>query len=163
MGSGVSRNSDQLVCPSGYSEEKFKKIIKAFDRLDRDGDQAIESEEAATMANLHVKNKIRLLSTHIDERKRGYDLELSRLNNQSKIELEKLELKWKNHIENYKNGFGEQQELLNKKLAFYQGLNKEGAKKEVIKAIVGKDDKIEFWKFYDYMKDKTDDLDNLEY
>ena len=67
------------------------------------------------------------------------------------------------NIENYKNGFGEQQGLLNKKLAFYQGLNQEGAKKEVIKAVVGKDDKIEFWKFYDYMKDKTDDLDNLEY
>lgn len=163
MGSGVSRNSDQLVCPSGYSEENFKKIIKAFDRLDRDGDQAIESEEAATMANLHVKNKIRLLSTHINERKRGYDLELNRLNNQSNIELEKMKLKWKNHIENYKSGFGEKQGLLNKKLAYYQGLNNEGAKKEVIKAVVGKDDKIEFWKFYEYMKDKTEDLDNLEY
>ena len=163
MGSGVSRSSDQLVCPTDFQKEKFDKIIKAFDRLDRDGDQAIESQEAASMANLHVKNKIRLLSTHIDERDRGYNLESNRLENQKSIELEKLELKWSNYIINYKKSYNDQQVILKKKLEFYQGLDDVGAKKEVIKAVVGKDDKIEFWKFYDYIKDKTDDLDNLEY
>ena len=65
MGSGASKS--QLKCPKDYEPEKFKKILKLFDRLDSNGDQVVGTEELSKIADLHVRNKIRKYKNYIEK------------------------------------------------------------------------------------------------
>ena len=58
MGSGTST---QLKCPSDYDTENFNKILRLYDKLDKDGDHVVETEELKEISDLHIKNRINLL------------------------------------------------------------------------------------------------------
>ena len=51
----------KLVCPDDYDKDKFSKILKLFDKLDKNGDRVVETSELKEISELHVKNRIRLL------------------------------------------------------------------------------------------------------
>ena len=44
--------STQLVCPKDYDEDKFKLILKLFDKLDNNGDRVVETSELNEISEL---------------------------------------------------------------------------------------------------------------
>ena len=49
------------------------------------------------------------------------------------------------------------------KLASYDNLNEKQKAEKFLGVVSDKNNHIEFWKFFDYMKDKTDDIQNIEF
>jgi Ca2+-binding EF-hand superfamily protein len=59
MGSGLTKSS-KLVKPDDCDKEVWSKILKLFDRLDKDGTHSIEENELmGHITNLHTKNNLR--------------------------------------------------------------------------------------------------------
>ena len=159
MGGGSSR----LVCPKDYDESKFKKILLLYDKLDKNGDNTVDENELSAISQLHVKNELNKLENMkkplINEKhqsivKMEADLEIKikefrdninimkeQLNNNTKHKLEIIE----NDIKNLKN------------------LSEEERNKKFKNAITDKKNQIEFWKFFEYMKTRTDDIPNISF
>lgn len=159
MGGGSSR----LVCPKDYDESKFKKILLLYDKLDKNGDHNVDENELSAISQLHVKNQLNKLENmkkplvnekHQSIVKMEADLEIKikelrdninimkeQLNNNTKHKLEIIE----NDIKNLKN------------------LSEEERNKKFKNAITDKKNQIEFWKFFEYMKTRTDDIPNISF
>ena len=159
MGGGSSR----LVCPQDYDESKFKKILLLYDKLDKNGDHTVDENELSAISQLHVKNQLNKLENmkkplvnekHQSIVKMEADLEIKikelrdninimkeQLNNNTKHKLEIIE----NDIKNLKN------------------LSEEERNKKFKNAITDKKNQIEFWKFFEYMKTRTDDIPNISF
>ena len=57
MGSGQSRKAPHVLeCPKGYDKVEFQKKCTLFDKLDRDSNLGVSSDELTNIAELHVKN-----------------------------------------------------------------------------------------------------------
>jgi len=159
MGSAAST---KLKCPNDYDKQKFNMILKLYDNLDKNGDQVIDTLELKDIANLHIENRKTELSKLRIKEEQDYK---SILNNgyleyeKKKLELKSLHVK---NIDYIKNSH------ISKDVSFINDINKLNKMKEVEKCqtflnIVSNDGKhIEFWKFFDYMKDRTQDIKNIE-
>ena len=79
MGGGFS-STRELKCPDGYDKSKFDKILKLYDKIDKNGNMVIEEEEIGILSLHHVKNRIMLLETE-------------KLENKNKMENDILSLK----------------------------------------------------------------------
>lgn len=163
MGSGASKESRQLVCPELYPEDKFSKVLKLFDRLDEDGDQVVENDELKCIAQLHVKNKINLLNLNLQSNKVTFDSQNKLYLEKKRLAIEKLEKEWDDRICNYKTSYENEVNLLKSKLTNYQNMKDEDKQEMFMNVITDDDNKIEFWKFFEYIKDKTDDIDNIKF
>lgn len=163
MGSGASKGSSQLVCPESYPEEKFNKILKLFDRLDQDGDQVVENDELKCIAELHVKNKIAMLNLSLKNNKVTFESNNKLYLEKKRLEMEKLEKEWDDRIKNYQVNYQREVDLINKNMNGYQNMKSEDKQKMFMNVITDDNNKIEFWKFFEYMKNKTDDIDNIKF
>tara|TARA_B100001057_G_C22740990_1_gene907737 strand:+ start:741 stop:1091 length:351 start_codon:yes stop_codon:yes gene_type:complete len=114
MGSGAST---QLTCPIGENEDDFNIILKLYDQIDTDGDQALEKQEVTAIANHHINNRILLLKQDISE--------------------------------------------INKKIEYYSCMTQKQKSELFIQKVSNSDHKIEFWKFYEYMKTRVGDIKNI--
>lgn len=159
MGSGAS---SKRVCPSDYDDDKFSKIIKLFDQLDNNGDNIVESSELDDISKLHVKNQI----TELENKKNS---EISRRNKvnefiineakkkQNEIQKEMFDSKFKNDC------FSNNQILVfNMEIEWLKRLGKEKREILFLKKVSNKKGYIDFWKFFEYMKNRTHDIKNIE-
>jgi len=145
MGSGIS-NTGQLVCPEGYDKEKFKQILYLYDKLDTNGDMVIEKEELFILTEHHIKNK-KLLTI---------SLEYESL----KKNLEKEYLKKK---EKYENTEKDKKKEIDNTILSLTHLTK-SEKYEIFKQkFCDNDNKLEFKLFFEYMKEKTEDIENINW
>jgi hypothetical protein len=161
MGGGTSK-VEVLKCPDGYDKRKFKKICTLFDKLDKDSNLGVSSDEIEDIATHHVANCI--LRTEGQIAAKGKALEVAK----TQITLDE-----RNAIAKVKQGFEmrRQQEMLvhtaavesleNRKTA-YEGLDKDGKANTFIKAVSGPGDMITFWSFFEYMKTRTGDMKNIK-
>ena len=163
MGSGASKESIQLVCPESYQEDKFNKILKLFDRLDEDGDQVVENDELKCIAQLHIKNKINLLNLNLQSNRVTFDSQNKLYLEKKRLAIEKVEKEWDNRICSYKTSYENEVKLLQSKLTNYHNMKDEDKQEMFMNVITDDDNKIEFWKFFEYIKDKTDDIDNIKF
>ena len=160
MGSSAST---KLVCPKDYDNEKFKTILELFDKLDKNGDRVVESNELKEIANLHVKNRIRLLNesknTSTENLKlKIADLESKKLQTIAKINREIAMEKRKvnsEHTQFMQNTVA--------KIQSYEKLDEKEKAEKFLGVVSDKNNHIEFWKFFDYMKNKTDDIQNINF
>jgi len=67
MGSGLTKQKKQLVCPVDYDKDKFSQILMLYDKLDANGDHVVETKELEKIAELHVINKIRNYNIFIEK------------------------------------------------------------------------------------------------
>ena len=163
MGSGASKGSGQLVCPESYPEEKFNKILRLFDRLDEDGDQVVENDELKCIAQLHIKNKINLLNLNLQNNKVTYESKNQLYLEKKRLAIEKLEREWDDRIANYKTSYESEVKQMQLKMTTYQNMKDKDKQELFMNVITDDDNKIEFWKFFEYIKDKTDDIDNIKF
>ena len=159
MGSG----SSQLKCPKDYDDEKFKKILALYDKLDKNGDHTVDESELSAISELHVTNQLRRLENMkqpliIDKdqqiSKMQSDLELAIKNLQANTELKKTQL---DSETNHKI------EIIEKDIKTMNTLSCEERAAKFKNAITDSKDQIEFWKFFQYMKTRTDDIPNIQW
>jgi len=158
MGSGAS---SKLVCPSDYDKDKFSKIRNLFDQLDNNGDNVVESSELDGISKLHVQNQITEL-----ENKKKYEISRRKKVNefiindakkkQNEIQKEMFNSKFKNEC--YSNN-----ELIafNMEIGWLNRLEREKREILFLKKVSNKKGFIDFWKFFEYMKNRTHDIKNI--
>ena len=166
MGSGVSicnPTGGELRCPKNYDKMKFQKILTLYDKLDTNGNMVIEQEEFYILANHHIKNQREMVvneqvknDTDIKSRmlmlNLKYENDKKKLEEDHKKEIQRLELKEKDDDAEY-----------NKRLANIDLLTKE-QKYEIFKQrFTDKENKINFKMFFEYMKTRTDDIQNINW
>ena len=162
MGSGVSTSSE-LTCPKNYDKKNFQKILTLYDKLDINGNMVIEQEELYVLANHHIKNKKELIlaekmknDTNIKSRilalNLKYENDKKQLESNHKLEIQKLKQKEKEDDDEY-----------TKRLANIDLLTKE-QKYEIFKQrFTDKKNNINFNMFFEYMKTRTDDIQNINW
>jgi Ca2+-binding EF-hand superfamily protein len=157
MGSG----SSQLKCPNDYDKEKFEKIMKLYDSLDSNGDHVIETDELNKIADLHVRNKIRKLKENIDNINSETETKNKILENDISFKI--AELNTQLIIKQTRN-LAEKDDLIsftNSEIDKLQSMPKEKKSEKFMEAVTTKNGNIDFWKFFDYMKSRTQDIDNI--
>jgi len=160
MGSGAS---SELKPPKNYDKTKFQKILSLYDKLDSNGNMVIEQEELYILANHHIKNKKLIIQkekmkndTEIKSRilalNLKYENDKKELENNHKSQIEKLKQKEKDDDAEYV-----------KRLANIDLLTKE-QKYDIFKSrFTDKKNNINFNMFFEYMKNKTDDIQNINW
>ena len=162
MGSGISRTS-YLKCPKDYDAEDFSKILKLYDKLDDDGNMVIEENELTHIAIHHNNNKKKnieqeLIDNETNREKIQLELKL-KLEQQKKL----LENKYKSDL-NLENLLCNNNNIrLNKELEVLNNLTIEEQRKKFKEKITDDKDHIKFWKFFEYMKNKVNDIDNINW
>ena len=162
MGSGISRTT-YLKCPKDYDAEDFKKILKLYDKLDDDGNMIVEENELTQIAIHHHNNKNKnieqeLIDNEANRQKIQLELKL-KLEQQKRI----LENKYKSEV-NLENLLCDNNNIrLNKELELLNNLTIEEKRKKFKEKITDDKDHIKFWKFFDYIKNRVDDIDNINW
>jgi len=162
MGSGYSKGSEKRVCPGDYEEEKFEMILELYDKLDENGDNIVDSLELQDIADLHVKNRIskikglkvkenlefqkeiRLIDVEYDKKRAAFEKELMDL---KKDKLEKSLEKTRE---------------LEDKINMLNTMNC-STRNDLFLQKVTSNNQIEFWNFFEYMKERTNDIKNIEF
>ena len=152
-----------LKCPDGYDKKKFKKICTLFDKLDKDSNLGVSSDEIGDIAAHHVENCIRHTEQQIIAK--GKALKVARI---------QITLDENNAIAKIKQEFDmrrKQEELihvaaiqsLDNRKTSYEGLDAAGKANAFMKAVMPKgEEHMDFWSFFEYMKTRTDDINNIK-
>ncbi len=160
MGSGASK---QLQCPKGYDNDKFALILKLFDRLDQDGDNVVELDELKEIAKLHVENKIRNLQLSQGENTNLHVLELEKIENRKLHAIREVEEKAKIEKAQADAQLQAKIDQASTTITKYQGLSEEERAKKFLGVVSDDQKHINFWKFFDYMKNRTGDIKNIQF
>ena len=134
-----------------------------YDNLDSNGDQVIETLELKDIAKLHIKNRQTELSNlrKSEEQNYNYKLEQSRLKNEK--DKADLSLSYEKDVEKINNSHIINDVTLVNKINDLANME-EKKQCEMFLDVVSKDGKhIEFWKFFDYMQNRTDDIKNINF
>tara|TARA_B100001173_G_C15813633_1_gene473078 strand:- start:140 stop:733 length:594 start_codon:yes stop_codon:yes gene_type:complete len=166
MGSGVSScqvKNGEIKCPKNYDKIKFQKILALYDRLDQNGNMVIEQDEFYILANHHIKNQRELIVK--EQMKNNTDIKSKILMLNLNYENDKRELE-KTHNEEVKK-LKEKEKTddieYTKRLTNIDLLTKE-QKYEIFKErFTDKESKINFNMFFEYMKTRTDDIQNINW
>ena len=164
MGLCKSKSSrvDILTCPKGYDSQKFKTICQLFDRLDKDSNMGVCREELGDVAELHVKNRVRFIREHQahQTKQKAYQMQQTEDDGQQKIlDLKARIVSHKNTIE---QEFQRTLAQSTKEITWLESLDEAGKTEEFLKVLKTKDGKyIDFWSFFEYMKNKTQDIKNI--
>ena len=164
MGSGISSCSQNgLTCPEGYDQTKFQKILTLYDKLDKNGNMVIEQEELYVLANHHIKNKRELIVREQTRAISDNEGRILMLKLKYENDKKKLETLLSDNIKMCKENYIKQEEDYKNQLANIDLLTKE--QKYVIfkDKFTTDDNKINFNKFFDYMKTRTDDIENINW
>ena len=159
MGSG----SSVLHCPKGYDPEKFKKICKLFDKLDADSNMGVSSDELTSIAALHVKNCIMLLNRRLAAEDVCVHRTVQEIDAKCQEDINRI----KYEAEVAKQGALRQSKsikaAITQKIDMYEGLDEDARENVFMKVLMPKDSEhIDFWTFFEYMKTRTEDIDNIE-
>ena len=166
MGGGVSickPTVGELRCPKNYDKTKFQKILTLYDKLDTNGNMVIEQEEFYILANHHIKNKREMVVKEQAKNDTNIKSKILMLNLKYENDKKKLEDDHKKEIEKLKQKEKEDDAEYKKRLANIDLLTKE-QKYEIFKQrFTDKENKINFQMFFEYMKTRTDDIQNINW
>ena len=166
MGSGVSScqvKSGEIKCPKNYDKTKFQKILALYDRLDQNGNMAIEQEEFYVLANHHMKNKRELIVKEQMTNDTNIKSKILMLNLKYENDKKELEKAHNEEVKKLKEKEKTDDIEYTKRLTNIDLLTKE-QKYEIFKErFTDKESKINFNMFFEYMKTRTDDIQNINW
>ena len=158
MGSGVST---RLVCPDDYDEDKFSKIMTLFDQLDKNGDHVVDSSELDEISKLHVKNLI----SEIEKKKKLEQIRKQKVDAFLIEDTKKKQEEIQKDMESsqVKNDCFSENRMLSyeMEIGWFNRLTQEEREKMFLTKISDKKGHTDFWKFFEYMKNRTDDIQNI--
>lgn len=166
MGGGISicsPNNGEIKCPKNYDKEKFQKILMLYDKLDTNGNMVMEQEEFYVLANHHIKNQKELILREKTKNKNDIQRNILMLNLKYEEEKKEMEKTHNSKINRLESKEKTDDIDYNKRLANIDLLTKE-EKYEIFKErFTDNDDKINFTKFFEYMKTRSDDIENINW
>jgi len=164
MGSGASKiNKGELICPEDYDNEKFKKILYLFDKLDTDGNMVIQEEELHILTLHHIQNKKKIFEKEKLIVENTKNQKLLVINLEYETLKKNLEEEYKKKTEEYKKLAENKKKDIDSKILSLNHLTK-NEKYEIFKTkFCDNDNKLEFNLFFEYMKDKTEDIENINW
>ena len=157
MGSGASK----LICPKDYDAKKFNMILKLYDRLDSNGDQIIENSELKDIANLHIENIKKFIINDSLQKKLDYEQKIIDANKMYNYQMNEMEINFKRKLGIIQNQKCSSIYNSNQKLKTLDGMNADDKCNTFLKVVSNKKH-IDFWKFFEYMQDKTGDIKNID-
>ena len=162
MGSGYSVDySNQLICPSDCEQETFQQILRLYDRLDVNGDHAIENKELQAIANLHIDNEIKRIKRKIELSNDVYKQKLVYLRSQSSQEMARIRSRLESRLKQEEDDQKDRQVKMDDHAKTLKNLDSEDRARKFKREVSGCKTTIEFWDFFNYMKNKTDDIPNI--
>lgn len=166
MGSGISScnpNKGEIKCPKNYDKEKFQKILMLYDKLDTNGNMVMDQEEFYVLANHHIKNKKELILQEKSKNNNDIQRNILMLNLKHEEDKKRINKIHNSTIETLKQKGKTDDIDYNKRLTNIDLLTKE-EKYEIFKERFTDDkDKINFTKFFEYMKTRSDDIQNINW
>jgi hypothetical protein len=165
MGSGYSsvQKEKKRLCPEDYEEDKFKMILELYDKLDENGDNIVDALELQDIADLHVKNRINNLrelkvkeNLEFEKEIRLVDIEYDK--KRAALEQEALEIGKQKLKENMKKLV-----FIDEKINMLNTMNCSTRNDLFLEKVTGENNHIEFWNFFEYMKQRTSDIKNIEF
>ena len=164
MGSGQSRmKAPVLKCPKDYDPEKFQKICTLFDKLDKDSNLGVSSDELTSIAKLHVKNCKTQLEKRLNAEKDSLERQLVEIEEKCAQDIEKVRFEAATAKQSARQESKYVQANIQSKIDKYAGLDEDGQENAFMKVLMARDEShIDFWTFFEYMKSRTDDIENIE-
>ena len=159
MGSG----SSVLKCPKGYDPEKFKKICKLFDKLDADSNMGVSSDELTSIADLHVKNCIMLLGRRLEAEEQSVGRTVKEIDAKCQEDISRIKYEAEAEKARAVRQSKSIKSAITQKIDMYKSLDEDARENVFMKVLMPRDSEhIDFWTFFEYMKTRTDDIDNIE-
>ena len=163
MGSGLTKSS-KLVKPDDCDKEVWKKILKLFDTLDTDGTHSIEEGELmGHIANLHTNNNMRRLSREKEIFNSNILHEKEKIHSDLERNIKKLNEDARKQIDELSERNRLYSEQIDTSIKSLQEMSSEDKAKKIKSMMCGKKLSIEFWDFYKYMKNRTEDIPNIDW
>jgi len=159
MGASASAGG-VLQCPKGYDEAQFRQICTLFDKLDRDSNMGVSSDEMTSMAALHVRNCQTRLTARLRAMSAGKARALEDMASTHAHETAALAKKQAAELQAVSDQADEDARRVQRRLDAYASLDEAG-KADTFMQVVGKGTHIDFWTFFEYMKHRTNDIKNL--
>jgi hypothetical protein len=153
--------SQPLVCPSDCDQQKWQQILTLYDRLDANGDHAIENKELQTIAKLHIDNEIRRISRKVEEAEAQHKRNLTFIRASNAQEMARLRVQLTTKINRAEEDFNARKSKLEEHTDFLKNMEDEDKAKKFKEAVSGHKKVIDFWDFYNYMKCRVDDIPNI--
>jgi hypothetical protein len=160
MGSSASI---KLKCPKDYDKDNFAMILKLYDHLDYNGDQVIETLELKDIAKLHIKNKQTELSNLRKSELQYYNYKLEKAKLKNEKEKADLMLNYEKTIEKINNSNIINDVTLVNKIKDLENMDVEKQCQTFLNVVSSDGKHIEFWKFFDYMQNRTYDIKNINF
>ena len=151
-----------LKCPDGYDKQKFQKICILFDKLDKDSNLGVSSDEIEEIAAHHVANCIRRMEGQIAAKVDAFKICQTQITLDENNAIDKVKQEFEIRRQQEKLIYDIAVRTLENRKVTYQGLDKNGQANAFIKAVTGPGQMITFWSFFEYMKTRTDDIQNIK-
>lgn len=156
--------SSVLKCPKGYDTKKFQKICVLFDKLDKDSNMGVSSDELTSIANLHVKNCKFLLEKRLRAEKADLERRVFEIQEKCTQDLDRVKYDAEVAEQSAKEQSTRIQAAIQQKISMYEGLDEDARENIFMKVLMPRNSEhIDFWTFFEYMKTRTDDIDNIEH
>ena len=162
MGSGQSV-VQKLECPKDYNEEKFSQILRLYDRLDKNGDHVVEEDELKEIAALHLSNRIMLLNKEKKGEEEQKEITITAAKFKEEQKVKELRIKTQNKINEANELLETRKQKIDKTIEKFQKLSDDEKNKAFLRVVSYDNKHIDFWKFFTYMKDKTNDIPNINF
>ena len=163
MGSGQSRKAHFLECPKGYDKVEFRKICTLFDKLDRDSNLGVSSDELTNIAELHVKNCQTQLQKRLQAEQESLERQLVEIEEKCTQDIEKIRYEAATAKQSARQQNKYARANIQSRIDKYANLDEDGRENAFMKVLMPRDEShIDFWTFFEYMKSRTTDIENIE-
>jgi hypothetical protein len=163
MGSGITKKEvNKIECPDNYDTIRFDKILKLFKILDKNKNNILELDEMILISEKHINNRKKLLENRIESENRILELKINTLQSEKDKKIDNIKLDFyfkKNNLERENKNI---ENKINKKILILETLDDKEKCKRLMDKISYNKNKIDFWKFFTYMKERTDDIENID-
>ena len=151
-----------LQCPTDYDAVKFKKICTLFDKLDKDSNLGVSSDEIEHIAAHHIKNCIVRMNSHIITKRKALEVAKEQLSIEETGQHAKIKREFETKKQEQNSVHDTNIQLLQNKIRWYESLDKNGKSNAFMTAVMPSgEEHMDFWSFFDYMKTRSDDIKNI--
>ena len=152
-----------LKCPENYDPQKFKKITTLFDKLDKDSNLGVSNGEIEHIATLHIKNCITRMQKTKQAKGKALQVAKTQLTLDQKNATDKIINEFQAKTKEEERIHCAAVQTLDNRIEWYESLDKEGKSNAFMKAVMPTgEEHIDFWSFFEYMKHKTEDIQNID-
>jgi len=144
-----------LVCPEGYDRDDFQKILTLYDRLDSNGNFGLENEELGEISTLHINNNIRKIGIIIEDAVLKKELALKQIRETYRCNVQRLKNKYDSEVKEVIEMYKKKTEDLRGETERLDKMPEVEKVKCFREKIVNEKGDVEFWKFFEYMKERV--------